>query len=247
MPLTNPKRRQLMAAALALGSLPALGAGPRPIRIVTAELPPLAMEHGRRRGALRELVEELCRRTELAAAFEFLPWKRAIFLTTSLPGTAIFPMTRLPEREAQFRWLAPLFDENYVFLAPRGRAFDVRRPSAMMDKRITMIRGSSLIPVVEALGYRHVVEARSIDEVHRYLVRGMADAAFGELSIIRSSLHGRAAEHAFEISEPVRKTTAWLAGSLDFTDTEAALFQKTMKAMVADGTSHKILKSYGLA
>lgn len=183
----------------------------------------------------------------LAASFEFLSWKRAIFLTASMPATAIFPMTRLPEREAQFRWLAPLFEESYVFLARRARAFDVARPLAMKDKRIAMIRGSSLIPVIESLGYRHIVEARSIDEVHRYLVRGMADAAFGESSIIRSSLQGRAAADAFATSEPVRRTTAWLAGSRDFTEAEAAQFQKAMKAMAANGTSHKILKSYALA
>lgn len=245
--LRYPKRRQLMGAALVLGSVPVLAAESRSMRVVTAELPPLAMEQGERRGALRELVEELCRRMALTVTFEFLPWKRAIYLTTSLPATAIFPMTRLPERELQFRWLAPLYEESYVFLAPRGRAFDVSRPLAMKDKRITMIRGSSLIPVIESLGYRRIVEARSIDEVHRYLVRGMADAAFGESAIIRSSLRGRGAESGFAISAAVRRTTAWLAGSRDFTEAEVAQFQKAMKAMTADGTSHKILKSYGLA
>lgn len=249
MPLFDPKRRQMLGAALLLGSVPALAAASanRPVRIVTAELPPLAMERGPRPGALRELVEELCRRMQLAPALQFVPWQRAIFLTTSLPATAIFPLSRLPQRENQFRWLAPLFLENYVFLAPRGRAFDVRRPLEMKDKRITLIRGSSLIPVIRSLGYHRVVEARSIDEVHRFLVRGMADAAFGEMAIIRSSLQGRGAEGDFDIGEPVRRTEAWLAGSLDFTDADAAQFQKTMKAMTADGTAHKILKSYGLA
>jgi polar amino acid transport system substrate-binding protein len=243
------KRRLLLGAAAISASLPALAraAAARQLRIVTAELPPLAMEKGARPGALAELVNELCRRMQLAAAIEFVPWKRAIFLTAGQPATAIFPLSRLPEREAQFRWLAPLFEENYVFLAPRGRAFDVRRPNAMKDKRITLIRASSLIPVVQGLGFHHIVEARSIDEVHRLLVRGMADAAFGEVSIVRNSLQGRGAESAFDIGTPVRKTVAWLAGPLDFTEAEAALFQKTMKAMVDDGTSRKILKSYGLA
>ena len=190
---TYVKRRRLLGAAAIAAGLPALAraAAARQLRIVTAELPPLAMEKGARPGALAELVNELCRRMQLAAAIEFVPWKRAIFLTDGQPATAIFPLSRLPEREARFRWLAPLFEENYVFLAPRGRAFDVRRPNAMKDKRITLIRASSLIPVVQGLGFHHIVEARSIDEVHRLLVRGMADAAFGEVSIVRNSLQRR--------------------------------------------------------
>lgn len=251
MDAQDSHRRQLLMAAALLGAVPwpAGASQPRlkPLRVVTAELPPFAMEHGARRGALRELVDELCRRLALAPTVQFVPWKRAVVISAGTPGVAIFPLTRLPEREAQYRWLAPLFEESYVFLAPRARAFDVRRPQAMKDKRITMIRGSSLIPVVTGMGYRHIVEARSIDEVHRLLVRGMADAAFGEMAIIRNSLKGRAAEHAFDIGQPVRKTTAWLAGSPAFTEAEAALFQTTMQAMTVDGTSHNILKSYGLA
>jgi polar amino acid transport system substrate-binding protein len=90
-------------------------------------------------------------------------------------------------------------------------------------------------------------EARSVDEVHRFLVNGMADAAFGESAIVRNSLRSRAAQDQFEVGEPVRKWGAWLAGSLDFGDTDAALFQKAMKEMTADGTAPRTLKSYDLA
>ncbi|UUZ53879.1 transporter substrate-binding domain-containing protein [Massilia sp. H-1] len=117
----------------------------------------------------------------------------------------------MPEREAAFRWLAPLFEENYVFLAPRGRSFDVRRPEQMKDKRITLIRGGAQAAALRELGYATIVEARSIDEVHRFLIHGMADAAFGEREIVRSSLRSRGEIGDFDTSEPVRKTAAWLA------------------------------------
>lgn len=247
MAVNYPKRRQMLGAAALLGALPALAAGPAPLRIVTAELPPLVMERATRPGALRELVAELCRRMHLAPAIEFVPWQRAIFLASRLPATTIFPLTRLPGREPHFRWLAQLFEESYGFVAPRGGAFDLRRPLDMKGRRVAAIRGSTLIPVLRQMGFGHIVEARSIDEVHRFMVGGMADAAFGELAIIRNSLRTRLAEDAFDVGQPLRKTAAWLAGSLDFTEAEAAQFQRTMKAMTADGTSDKILKSYGLA
>lgn len=244
------KRRQLMGAAAMLGSLPLLahGGGGRALNVVTSHLPPLVIEDGGERpGALQEMVVELCKRVRRAPLLSFMPWKRAIFVAGITPATAIFPLTRLPEREQQFTWLAPLYEEHYVFMAPIGRAFDVGRPLAMKDMRIAFIRGSMQTVFLKELGYGKVVEARSVDEVHRFLVEGMADAAMGELGIIRNSLRTRKAQADFALSAPVRRSAAWLAGSRDFTDAEAAMFQKAMQDMAADGTSVRILKKYDLA
>lgn len=244
------KRRLVLGASVVLGAAPlgCAAAEAATLRIVTSHLPPLVVENGGARpGALVEMVNELCRRLGLTPALDYVPWKRAIFLATKLSATAVFPLTRVPERESQYRWLAPLFEENYVFLAPRGRSFDVRRTEQMKDKRITLIRGSALAAVLREMGYHTIVEARSVDEVHRFLVRGMADAAFGELAIVRGSLKSRGEVGDFDVSEPVRKTAAWLAGSRDFTETDAARYQRAMKDMVADGTHHKILQRYKLA
>ncbi len=192
------------------------------------------------------MVIELCKRTSLAPAVQFVPWKRALFLAATMPATTIFPVTRMPERERLYRWLAPLYEENYVFLAPRGNAFDVRNPANMRDLRITLIRGSALKAVLAEMGYKNIVEARSVDEVHRFMVMGIADAAYGELSIVRNSLRSRGALDDFDVSAPVSRTVAWLAGSLDFTEAEAATFQRALKDMKADGTYFAILKRYQL-
>ncbi|QYF96134.1 transporter substrate-binding domain-containing protein [Massilia sp. PAMC28688] len=214
---------------------------------MTSHLPPLSVEHDAGRpGALYELVAELCRRTGRTLQAQFVPWKRAIHLASSNRATAIFPLTRTPGRERHFRWLVSLYDEHYVFLTPRGRAFDVRNPENMKDMRISLIRGSSLTESLVQMGYRNIVEARSVDEVHRFLVAGIADAAFGERNIVRNSLRSRAALDEFDVSEPVRRTSAWLAGSLDFTESDAAGFERAMLAMKADGTHQAILKRYQL-
>ncbi|MCS0630060.1 transporter substrate-binding domain-containing protein [Telluria mixta] len=233
---------------LALGAMSGARAEQAPLHIVTAHLPPLVMSPGDRQpGALRELVDALCKRLGLAPDIEFMPWRRALYVATTAPHTAIFPVTRLPEREGQFRWLAPLYEENYIFLAQKGSDFDVQRPQDMKERRIALLRGAAQAAILRDLGFERLVEASSIDEVHRFLLAGMADAAFGERAIIHRSLEMRGEEKNFRLGRPVRSTTAWLAGSLDIGERDAARWRAAMAELVADGTQKRIFRQYGLA
>jgi ABC-type amino acid transport substrate-binding protein len=238
----------LALAATAGGRAIAGEREPVPLRIVTSHLPPLVMAPGgKEQGALRELVDALCARLGRTPDVEFVPWRRALYLATSMPHTTIFPLTRLAEREGQFRWLAPLYEENYIFMAQKSSTFDVQHPQEMTGKRIALLRGAAQSAILSELGFRQLVEASSIDEVHRFLLAGMADAAFGERAIIHRSLVMRGEENNFRLGHPVRSTTAWLAGSLDIGETEARRYRAAMAGLVADGTQAAIFRRYGLA
>lgn len=156
-------------------------------------------------------------------------------------------MTRLAERESQFRWLAPLYEENYMFMARQGSDADVDHPETMRGKRIALLRGAAQSAILRELGFRRLVEAASIDKIHRFLLAGMADAVFGERAIIHSSLVMRGEEKNFRLGRPVRSTSAWLAGSLDIGESEARRYRTAMAELVADGTQRRIFKKYGLA
>lgn len=246
-------RRRMLALALALGAVSrgALGAGrasPALLRVVTADLPPLVMAPGgRQAGALRELLDALCARLGVVSDVAFMPWPRAVHLATTTPHTAIFPLTRLAAREDKFRWLAPLYEENYIFTARQDSGFDVQKPAAMTGKRIAMLRGAAQSAILRDMGFRRLVEASSIDEVHRFLLAGMADAAFGERAIVQRSLSSRDDSHQFQVGPSVRSTTAWLAGSVDFSEAEALPYRVAMAELVADGTQARIFRRYGLA
>jgi ABC-type amino acid transport substrate-binding protein len=241
-------RRDVLLLALGAVSGSCAGAEQAPLHIVTAHLPPLVMSPGDRQpGALRELVDALCKRLDLVPDVEFMPWRRALYVAATAPHTAIFPVTRLPEREAQYRWLAPLYEENYVFLAQKGSDFDVQHPQDMNDRRIALLRGAAQAAILRELGFQRLVEASSIDEVHRFLLAGMADAAFGERAIIHRSLEMRGEEKNFRLGRPVRSTTAWLAGSLDIGERDAGRWRAAMAELVADGTQKRIFRQYGLA
>ncbi|MDO8438931.1 MAG: ABC transporter substrate-binding protein [Telluria sp.] len=247
--MTRRQILQLSAALIGLGSCASALAETstrKPLRIFTSHLPPWVIERGTAHGAAQELVLELMRRVHRQPGIEFVPWRRAQLLATSTPGTAIFPLTRQPDREQRFRWLAPLYEENYVFLTARKSRFDVMRIGAMKNSRIASLRGGAQIATLQELGFKRVVEASSINEVHRFLLGGMADASFGEHIIIMNSLRTRGEVDHFVLSPPVRTTVAWLAGSLDFDEAQTRQLNATMAEMVADGTHKRVLKKYGL-
>jgi len=222
----------------------ALAGVARKMQLVTSHLPSLVHENGEP-GGLQEIVAELCKRAGVQPATQFVPWRRAQFLATTMPATAIYPLTRAAEREKQYRWLVPLYEENFVLLALRGKLLPLEQ---MKDKRITLLRGGVQAAILKELGFTRIVEASSIDEVHRFLLGGMADATFGERRIIAASLKGHGVSDSdFETSAPVRTTTAWLAGSLDFDADDVILFQRALESMQADGSLRRILAKHKLA
>jgi hypothetical protein len=209
-------RRDVLLLALGAASGAGAHAGQAPLHILTAHLPPLVMAPGDKQpGALRELVDALCKRLDVVPDIEFMPWRRALYVAATTPNSAIFPVTRLPERERRYHWLAPLYEENYIFMAHKGSDFDVHRPQGMTDKRIALLRGAAQSAILRELGFQRLVEASSIDEVHRFLLAGMADAVFGERAIIHRSLEMRGVEKtSISVSPCGRPRPGWRARAI---------------------------------
>lgn len=240
-------RRNLLGAAVTAACLPcAFAAGPE-LRIATSQLIPYAVEHDRAApGALHELVEAITARAGIPAHISFVPWKRAVYETNTLPRSAVFPLTRTPEREPAFRWLAELYREDFVFLALRDGRFNWRAPLEMKQARIGILRGSAMVPVLRTMGYQRIVETNSVRESVRFLEGGIVDAVMSDRYIVGHSIKGRPNLERFATSEPIRSTITWLGGSLDIPEAEAARLQKARAELVEDGSYARILKKYGL-
>lgn len=245
------KRAQLVLwLGAALAGLPdayAAAAPPEPIRISTSDLPPYAMPGtAGPSGAMAEVVAELLRRTGLPAHIDFVPWQRAIYLSTNLSRSAIFPLIRSPQREQRYRWLAQLYHEEFLFIGLEGSRFDVGQPASGKERRIGVLRGSLSTVTLRENGYRNIVEAATIDEGARFLQRGIVDVIFGDRNLFSAALQKRAPGH-YPMSAPLLTANTWLAGSRDISADEAALFQKAMKDMLDDGSYARIIKKYSLA
>lgn len=216
------------------------------LRVVTSDLPPLAYEHSRSRpGALHELTEELMQRAGYGARIEYVPWKRAVFLTDHLARVAIFPLTRTAEREPKYRWLAQLYREQFVLLAESSAA-DTLNPDLYKTRRIALLRGSAQENDLLRRGYTNVIPTASVAEGLRFLHHGIVDALYGDSSITLAIAHHLYPRQEYAISVPLATTSTWLGGSLDLSNAEAELFSQLIKDMHTDGTYSRILQKYHL-
>ncbi|MFC3096130.1 substrate-binding periplasmic protein [Alteromonas sediminis] len=91
--------------------------------IVYTELsPPYQTYDGKRVGGIAtERVRALLAHANLKATIEMVPWARAMKKVQESDNTLIFSVGRIPEREDQFHWIAPVarYEMSFVALTKR--------------------------------------------------------------------------------------------------------------------------------
>ena len=94
--------------------------------VVTADLPPFSIaDHPDRPGFVVELAEAAFKRAGLPYRLEFLPWTRAQAVAKTEPDTIILGLTRTPDREADYQWVAEVLQPKVVFIAVQpGKPID---------------------------------------------------------------------------------------------------------------------------
>ncbi|SFU76128.1 substrate-binding periplasmic protein [Pseudoduganella namucuonensis] len=125
-------------AALCLGSA---ACAADPVTIVSSENAPFAYTDartGKVAGVTTDILAAVFKRANIAYAAEIYPWARAYMMGKSNADTCVFPVTRLPEREALFQWVGPLSVNTWVLFA---RADFSSRLEGLEDLRSQHIGG----------------------------------------------------------------------------------------------------------
>lgn len=242
-------RRRLLLLACALGAPGARAADIAPLRVVTGDLPPFAVEgQPGRRGVLVDLVELLLKRCGQPTTVEYFPWNRALTMASSQPRIAILPLTRTPEREPQFQWLVKLYVQHFVFINRTGQPpiTDLARAKAL---RITVLRGSPNPGQLSRHGFdeARVLQSSSVEDMLRMLERGVVDAIYGgdvvNMDKVRSS--GRDAA-AFQVGMTLESGDVWLAAQGGFSDAEKAALEQAHRSLLREGLVEQLFRSYGM-
>lgn len=237
----------LFAALLLPCSMPR--AEPAPLRVVTGDLPPFAVEgRPQRPGVLVELVEELLRRTGQPAKVEFFPWARAMQMATGTPRVAILPLTRTPEREPNFQWLVKLYVQHFVFINRSGRP-PVQSVAQARGLRLTVLRASPNLAQLQRHGFdeQRIVQAASVEDMLRLLERDHVDAIYGGDVINMDKVRGSGRDPArFQVGMTLESGDVWLAAGAGVEEAERARLQDAHQAMLRDGSIERLFRAYGI-
>ena len=217
--------------------------------ILTGDMPPFSIEHDAAgRGFLVELVEELGQRAGNPLRVEFVPWARAVALAGRAPKTAAFPLTRTPEREDKYRWIAKLAVQHFVFISQHSTPV-VDDVSGAKGKRVGILRGSPhIVGLVErGLPRANIIEETTVSDLLKRLDAGTIDFAFGSQEIWGYTLNQRrGAELNYRYSKPLYEGDIWLGGAPDILDADIEAWRRAVQSAESDGTIRRLRLKYRL-
>ncbi|MDD3312578.1 transporter substrate-binding domain-containing protein [Pseudodesulfovibrio sp.] len=174
-----------------------------------------------------------------------VPWLRAYELAQSSPRQALFAIVRIPEREALFKWVGPVFSEGDYFFQKRGAGLNIRTlDDARKVARIAVRRDGYTHQALKARGFGNLDVGPSYDTSYQKLVQGRVDLVLmGERTYYFMVREAGLDPEDFERTDcKLGESSAWLAFSRDIPDETIARWQAVLDRLKADGTYDDILR-----
>ncbi|CAK0757344.1 hypothetical protein CCP1ISM_7280001 [Azospirillaceae bacterium] len=173
------------------------------------------------------------------------PLPVARLLVTVEEGSALgFPLARIPEREARFRWIVKLYDDSFSFatLAPHPPVNSLEEGRRL--GAVTVNNASAPRNVLLAAGFTNLDQANSEDQNALKLFAGNVDAWFSVTSTFRPlAEQNRADSSRLVIGAPVHPIEAYLIGSKSLSETLVQRIQDRFAAMKQSGEYAAIMAS----
>jgi polar amino acid transport system substrate-binding protein len=245
------RRRPLVALAAGRGRLAAAARAPLPA--FCHPLPPLSFEHeGQVAGLAADLLRRMAELAGLDLSLALQPRLRAEKSFLETPGSLLFPLARLPEREGRFRWVGPILPRRVGIysLSPRS---DIRfRGLQQLDGlRVGATAGTATLEQLLAEGLkpgRELEVAPSYEASVRKLLAGRMDLlVIGDLNLYWQ-LH--------QLREPADRVreVAVLDASADYSfglrvdadPAPAEALQRALDQLRRGGAVERFKQAYGL-
>lgn len=132
------------------------GAAPRPRLLIATDISPpsVMMEKGRLAGITTDKVREIMRRVGVDAGIEVMPFKRGYLTGQTRADACLYPLMRLPEREALFKWVGPTHVSDWTLFGRAGRDYGVHQLEDARNYRIGAFFGDVRGETLEAQGFK---------------------------------------------------------------------------------------------
>ena len=250
-------RRLALLSCMLLGAIPVWADSARPgvafapIRLVTSELPPFAIQNQPGMpGFAVELTQAISAKLGQQVKAEYYPWARAYALAQAEPRVVIIPLTRTPDRQTRFQWLVKIFVQQYVFVTKAPGKTIASLDAARALNRIGVLRGSPTTEFAlrEHFSSQHLYEEASVEAGLKDLDAGRIDTYFGGGAICAATIKAtgrKLADYQFGVS--LGGGEIWLGASSGFSEADVAAMRQVFDALTADGTYARLLRKYNIA
>ncbi|HRO58961.1 MAG TPA: transporter substrate-binding domain-containing protein [Burkholderiaceae bacterium] len=237
----------LVAAACSFANLAAAAE----LRLLAAELPPYSFhvppptvsEFGKPTGAIYDIVRKMAQRVGHSGRIEFMPWTRAQEIAESESGVGILALTRTPEREPRYSWIAPIVIDDLVLVG--GTGVDVSSLDKVKDRPTGVLRRSGAEALLREQRFTRISPA-SEEWINAQKLRDrLIDAWLApRLMVLYGYREVGGDVTALNIGQIVRRSDIYLAGSKDLPAEEIERWRSAFEALKADGTVDRIIASY---
>lgn len=188
-------------------------------------------------GCTLDVVKALVKRAGDGAPLQVLPWSRAHHIVLTEANTALFPVTRTPERESMFAWVGPLGGEIAAFYRRRGGQPKVADLAAA--KRLAHIavpRAWYQQQLLEAEGFRNLVVLTTQEQAVRMLLSGRVDVVAADNMTLPGTLQeiGRTMDEV-EVAYEFWRGNTYLAFSAQTPPPQVARWQAALDDMRNEG------------
>ncbi|MBN8454595.1 transporter substrate-binding domain-containing protein [Accumulibacter sp.] len=245
----------LLLAALVVCAPHALAQGqarPKELRLLAAELPPYTFQvppasvsetPGVDHGLVLEVVSEMARRLGHSGLVEFMPWGEAQRLAQTQPNIGILALTRTPEREDRYRWLARIVTDDLILVG--GQGIDVSSLDRVRERPVGVLGRSGAEALLKERGFSRIKAQPEEWMNARLMQQRRIDAWLApRLMVIHAMREVGGNLAALNFGEIVRPSEIYLAASRDLPDAEALKWEKALAAMKADGSYQRIVDEY---
>jgi len=124
------------------------------LTITTESAPPSSMlVNGQVTGFTAEKIRLVMDRAGISYEIEMLPWKRAYFLAQTQADTCVYSTTRIPEREAMFKWIGPTHENDWTLFGRADRDYHLATLEDARNYRIGGALGDVRSESLVAQGY----------------------------------------------------------------------------------------------
>ncbi len=215
-------------------------------RVLAGNLPPFSYE-GRDEapGFVVEVARETFKRAGEGITLEFQPWPKAQAMARAEPGVAIIGLTRTPEREAGYAWLAEVLEVGTVFVAVRPAAPVDGFEQAGGLKMLTVRAATPFQEMLKAakLGNYEPVQSEELNVDKLRLNRADAWLTYDLRALVVWRERG-GDPAALVFGKPLAREKLYIAGNRDMPAGLGSKLEAALAAQHADGSYQALYRKY---